>query len=111
MPKTKYVMQWLERANDDLDSADVLAREGGSLSIICFLAQQAAEKCLKAFLAFSEQHVRKIHDLEELVLLCAGYCVFKPAVQVTDNQVITRLVQVIRALGFLSKSECSIPRT
>ncbi len=35
-----------------------------------FHCQQAAEKSLKAFLAYNEYHVEKTHDIEFLVKLC-----------------------------------------
>lgn len=40
-------------------------------SQICFLCQQAAEKYLKGFLVFHKIKFPKIHDLTELVKLCA----------------------------------------
>jgi len=38
---------------------------------ICFHAQQAAEKYLKAFLAFHQQQVPKSHDVQDLITRCA----------------------------------------
>lgn len=40
-------------------------------SQICFLCQQAGEKYLKGFLVFHKIKFPKIHDLTELVKLCA----------------------------------------
>jgi HEPN domain-containing protein len=40
--------------------------------IICFHAQQAAEKYLKAYLVFLEQEFPKTHALEDLVLLTSS---------------------------------------
>lgn len=71
MPITKYVSEWLARVEDDMLSASVLLRESSPPNTTCFLCQQAAEKCFKAFLAFSEKHVRKIHNLPQLVDFCA----------------------------------------
>jgi HEPN domain-containing protein len=39
--------------------------------IICFHAQQSAEKYLKAYLVFQDQDFPKTHALEDLVLLAA----------------------------------------
>jgi len=38
---------------------------------VCFHAQQCAEKALKGFLAWHEVPFEKIHDLSELLRLCA----------------------------------------
>lgn len=38
---------------------------------ICFHAQQAAEKTLKAFLAFHQEQVPKSHDIGDLIERCA----------------------------------------
>lgn len=42
-------LRWLEQAEEDLKWATMLAAEGG-YHIACFLAQQIAQKALKAFL-------------------------------------------------------------
>lgn len=47
---TKYVSEWLQRAEDDLKTIEVLLREGVALRMVCFHAQQAAEKCMKGYL-------------------------------------------------------------
>ncbi|MBN2050303.1 MAG: HEPN domain-containing protein [Spirochaetales bacterium] len=39
----------------------------GPLEIICFHCQQAAEKALKAYLAYNEIRPPKTHDLDELI--------------------------------------------
>lgn len=52
MPMTKYVADWLARADEDLRSAELLLQKDGPPNAICFHAQQAAEKLLKGFLAF-----------------------------------------------------------
>lgn len=70
MPMTKYVADWLVRADEDIDIAELAIKEKGPTNPICFHTQQAAEKYLKAFLAFHEKHIRKIHDLEDLLITC-----------------------------------------
>ena len=42
------------------------------IEIVCFHAQQAAEKMLKAFLVSKGIDFPKTHDLQELCLLCEG---------------------------------------
>lgn len=67
---SKYVADWFLRGDDDLNTVQRLLETEGIPNIICFHAQQAAEKYLKAFLAYHERHVRKIHDLEALLEAC-----------------------------------------
>jgi HEPN domain-containing protein len=71
MSLTNYVKQWFARADDDLKSIEALLEKQVSPNTICFHAQQAVEKYLKGYLAFHERHIRKVHDLETLVNLCA----------------------------------------
>lgn len=57
--------RWLEQATHDLRWADDLAERGG-YHIACFLAQQVAEKALKAFLyAHGEESVHG-HSVQRL---------------------------------------------
>ncbi|MEK7618169.1 MAG: HEPN domain-containing protein [Patescibacteria group bacterium] len=70
MTITKYVASWLKGAEDDLKSAETLLK-ASLFHQACFYSHQCAEKCLKGFLAFNEKHVRKVHDLPELIGLCA----------------------------------------
>ncbi|MDP1689164.1 MAG: HEPN domain-containing protein [bacterium] len=67
---SKYVADWILRANEDLKTSEILLREGAMSNTICFHAQQAVEKYLKSFLARHEKHVRKTHDLEFLLDAC-----------------------------------------
>ena len=41
--------RWLSQAEEDLDSAHLLMR-GGKYYLVCFLAQQIAEKAIKAYI-------------------------------------------------------------
>lgn len=70
MPRTKYVIDWLTRAQEDIQAAEILLRENDLMNQVCFHCQQAAEKYLKGFLAFHETNVRKIHELEILLAEC-----------------------------------------
>jgi HEPN domain-containing protein len=56
---------WLEHAADDLRSAEVLL-EAGVFSMVCFHAQQAMEKTLKALLAAARHPIPRIHNLIRL---------------------------------------------
>lgn len=67
---TKYAADWLARAAEDIQMAEILLKEGGFPNGICFHSQQAGEKYFKAYLAFQEKNVRKIHDLGALLTFC-----------------------------------------
>ena len=57
--------RWLEQAREDLKWAELLAREGG-FHVACFLAQQVAEKALKAYLYGAGEAVVLGHSVERL---------------------------------------------
>ncbi len=59
---------WLRKALNDLRSIEILGRDPDPpLDMLCFHAQQAAEKCLKALLAFRGVPFPRTHDLTVLV--------------------------------------------
>ena len=58
--------EWLARAKGNLALAKQSKVEGALREDLCFLAQQAAEKALKAVYQFRQMPFRYIHDLEEL---------------------------------------------
>ena len=72
--RLKDVQAWLSKAALDLRAAahEVSAPEEGLWGDVMFHAQQAAEKAMKAFLAWHDVPARKTHNLEELGRLCAG---------------------------------------
>ena len=67
-----YLKTWLFRANEDIAVIEKLFESGPELyaSTICFHAQQAVEKFLKAFLVFHNIDFPKTHDLDYLLLEC-----------------------------------------
>ena len=58
---------WLARAEGDLALAKVPLPEGAFHEDLCFHAQQAAEKALKAVYQHQGKRFRYTHDLEELI--------------------------------------------
>ena len=65
---------WLEKADEDrLCVANELKADRKPWSVICFCAQQAAEKHLKTFLAFHGAQPKKIHDLRVLLRDCGAF--------------------------------------
>jgi HEPN domain-containing protein len=64
--------RWLAQATADLHWADHLAREGG-WHLACFLAQQVAEKALKAFLYAQGEEIVLGHSVARLCAAAARY--------------------------------------
>ena len=64
--------EWLRHGQSDLALAR-LGRGSGDIlpGQICFHAQQAAEKYLKAFLCFNDVIPPRTHSIEQLLELCA----------------------------------------
>lgn len=63
---------WLAKADEDLLNIDNnIDAERVPWSTICFHAQQAGEKVLKAFLVYHKQRPKKTHDLVILLTKCA----------------------------------------
>ena len=60
-------LDWMKRAKGDLTLARIPLPEGAFLEDLCFHAQQAAEKSLKAVYLHFGLSFRYTHDLEELV--------------------------------------------
>lgn len=58
--------EWIKKAENDLQNAEILLKEGGTIDAVCFHSQQAVEKYLKAFLSFHQLPIRKIHSLVAL---------------------------------------------
>jgi HEPN domain-containing protein len=62
---------WIRKAESDLAEARRTIDSEGPYDTACFHCQQAAEKFLKAVLAWQGEKIPKTHDIEELILLCA----------------------------------------
>ena len=72
MGKADILQQWLDKANDDLRSAEYLSAMHHQTpdEIICFHCQQSAEKYLKAYIFTHDIEPEKTHDLETLLNAC-----------------------------------------
>ena len=70
--KAEYIKNWLFRANEDIAVIKSLVNAGAEYytSSICFYAQQASEKFLKAYLAYHDVDFPRTHDLDFLLLEC-----------------------------------------
>jgi HEPN domain-containing protein len=75
MTKTKndLIRAWCEKGRRDFITAQNAFHDDKEIfpDIICFHAQQSAEKYLKSYLVFQDQDFPKTHALEDLVLLAA----------------------------------------
>jgi HEPN domain-containing protein len=57
---------WLQKADSDLATAQLVLSSDGPYDTACYHAQQAIEKCLKAILAYNGVSIPRTHNLEEL---------------------------------------------
>ena len=66
--QTTSVQQWIEKAEHDFITAEhaLTLKENCPFDTICFLAQQCAEKYLKALLVSRSVDFPKTHDLRLL---------------------------------------------
>ncbi|MDO8587298.1 MAG: HEPN domain-containing protein [Armatimonadota bacterium] len=68
----REVEAWIAKAESDFRNIElVLPAEDAPLDTVCFHAQQAAEKYIKAALTFAGIPFGKTHDLSELAALLA----------------------------------------
>ena len=66
--KRELVQQWIATAEQDLGAAEtLLSAERPFFYPVCFHAQQAGEKYLKAFLTWHQVEFPKTHSLGELL--------------------------------------------
>lgn len=64
--------QWLVKAAQDLQGAELMEQSPALLGIAAFHCQQAVEKALKGFLSLHNRPFRRTHDLTELLRQCIG---------------------------------------
>jgi HEPN domain-containing protein len=72
--RNELVDAWRDQAGVDLQAAKFLlsSSDPNLSSVVCYHAQQAAEKALKGLLAAAEREVEKTHDLVRILDLCAN---------------------------------------
>jgi len=63
---------WLRQAEADFSALDLLL-QAGKYDLVCFLAQQVAEKALKAFLIFSGEELIPYHSIAKLCELALPF--------------------------------------
>ena len=70
--KTNF-QAWLRKAEHDfLSIQNNISAEETPWDVVCFHAQQAAEKILKAFIIYHGYTVEKTHDLIQLLSVCVN---------------------------------------
>ncbi len=80
----EVVVRWLNKADNDLKNiANNLASADVPTDTVCFHAQQAIEKCLKALLISRGCNVGKTHDLVKLATECADIL---PAIEALEEE-------------------------
>ena len=68
MKLSKTVLQWIKYSRNDLSMAKAtLELSKNYKNGVAFLAQQSAEKIIKAYLTFKKVRVPKTHDMELLI--------------------------------------------
>lgn len=68
--RRSHARAWLAKAESDRLAARRLFDAGGPFDAVCFHAQQACEKALKAVLAWAEVEIPRTHNLEDLQARC-----------------------------------------
>ena len=70
----ELVNRWLQKAANDLRSADRLINSDPPLTdTACFHCQQSIEKDLKAYLAYNEEDIQRTHNIVFLLSKCAAF--------------------------------------
>ncbi len=70
--KERWVLAWFTKADHDLKAAKaILGSAEPPYDMVCFHAQQCAEKMLKGFLTLHGKEIRKTHDLVHLLIRCS----------------------------------------
>lgn len=91
----ELVKLWFMKADHDLMAIENELNSNNPVTdIICFHAQQASEKYLKAFLIFHQINFPYTHDIGKLINICMEKCPdflsLKPAIMLTDYAVEVR---------------------
>jgi HEPN domain-containing protein len=69
--KDDLVASWIRKVESDLANLGLCLENRTALDTACFHAQQAAEKYLKAYLTHHEMDFPYVHNLAQLVGICA----------------------------------------
>ncbi len=64
--REKVIAEWVKRAGDDLETAELILRQTDNYEIAVYHAHQAIEKAIKARLLKEGRTFKFVHDLEAL---------------------------------------------
>jgi len=64
-------LEWFQRGDRDLETAQLLYEEQGYTDIIAYHIQQAIEKYLKGYLILKGQRPPRVHELDSLLNLAS----------------------------------------
>lgn len=66
-------LRWLDQAKHDLEVAEKILKLLNFYSDACYMAEQASQKALKAYLYFKGERYINIHSVRELIVLCSKH--------------------------------------
>ena len=92
-------LEWLSRAKGDLALAGMSLPEGAFYEDLCFFAQQAAEKAIKAVYQYHGWKFRYTHNIEELLTGLKRHGL-EISPDVDDADVLTHYAWAARYPGF-----------
>jgi len=104
MVESDVVAGWMKKSSRDIESARVLLERGLNDTGV-YHCQQAAEKALKAYLAYRHEPVLKVHDLTALVKVCLSLDSDFEAMMNTA-EILTPYATAFRYPGELSEPDC-----
>lgn len=73
MADPKEAKKWTDKAESDFAFASSILPDTTFYAQVCFYFQQAAEKFLKAYIVRYDLEFKKIHDLVQLLGICAKH--------------------------------------
>lgn len=91
---------WFENGDEDLTACRKLVSAEGPYKVVCFHAQQAAEKYLKGFLSLHAISFEKTHDLEYLVTQSNNLLQLPELFELKNNLVSGYAITARYELGF-----------
>lgn len=73
MTNEEYVQDWINKAEKDIKTVEIMREYNDLTEIICFHCQQAVEKYLKALLIKNDEDITKTHNIDFLLNKCFKY--------------------------------------
>lgn len=73
MTNEEYVQEWLNKAEKDIKTVEIMKEFEDLTEIICFHCQQAVEKYLKALLIKNNEEITKTHNIDYLLNKCLQF--------------------------------------